>query len=142
MVALTHKSLLRRWRETGKSEEELAAEREAVSRRLRHIVKAMPCGIAGDQDPKERRRSARKDVRLKGRLLTENLSQVDCEIVNLSADGARIAIAEGIEMTQFVELTFVKSGFVRKARVAWGHNNEYGLAFAAGEQISVEDAAA
>lgn len=140
MVAPTHRSFLRPWREAEKSEEDLAAEREAVSRRLRQIVKAMPCGAT---DPKDRRRgSVRKDVSLKGRLLLENLRQVSCDIVNLSADGARIVIADEIEMTQFVELTFVKSGVVRKARIAWGHKNEFGLAFAAGERLSEEDAAA
>lgn len=115
-----------------KDEAEIAADHALVEKRLARIANPAPAASSLQSgDILQPRKSPRKPVYLKAQLRTENYTRIRCHVVDLSADGARVALDADHEVTPFVTLKFERSGVAKKARVAWRHNNELGLAFKA-----------
>jgi len=133
MVVHAHKIFFRAARQK-EAEQERAAERALVAERLAGIAKS--AGGPETDKPPERRKSERKSVFLQAQLITESLDCIHCNVVDLSADGARIALAGNHDVSRYVTLKYERSGITKKARVAWRHNNELGLAFRADEKTS------
>ncbi len=140
MADLSHTGFRGNGRQNQKSEAELAAEREAVNRRLADIVNTKPpAALSGLFDENEcRRRQPRKSVFRLARIFVNKIDSVRCVVINLSADGARVSIEGDFDMPQFVVLKFEESGIKKKARVAWQHQNEFGLSFLRKEKTEEE----
>ncbi len=139
MADLSHTSF-RRSRQNHKSDAELAVEREAVNRRLAGIINAKPVTtppeFTGAQE--NRRRQPRKTTFKLARIFVNKIDSIRCVVINLSADGARISIEGEFDMPQFVVLKFEETGIQKKARVAWQHENEFGLSFLRTEKTEAE----
>jgi PilZ domain len=139
MADLSHTSF-RRSRQNSKSEAESAVEREAVNRRLAGIINAKPVAtppeFAGAQE--NRRRQPRKTTFKLARIFVNKIDSIRCVIINLSADGARISIEGDFDMPQYVVLKFEETGIKKKARIAWRHENEFGLSFLREEKTEAE----
>ncbi len=139
MADLSH-TTFRRSRQNKKSEAEIAVEREAVNRRLAGIINAKPVAVppefAGEE--KNRRSQPRKTVFKLARVFVNKIDSIRCVIVNLSADGARISIEGEFDMPQYVVLMFEETGIKKKARIAWQHENEFGLSFLRKEKTEAE----
>jgi PilZ domain len=139
MADLSHTSF-RRSRQNAKSEAEVAVEREAVNRRLAGIINAKPVAtppeFAGAQE--NRRREPRKTTFKLARIFVNKIDSIRCVIINLSADGARISIEGDFDMPQYIVLKFEETGIQKKARIAWQHENEFGLSFLREEKTEAE----
>jgi hypothetical protein len=81
--------------------------------------------------PAERRTYPRRELELTSRVYFEPGNRtVECVIRNLSADGARIVLADPTILPTNVAL-FVEPGACRNARVRWRIGLEAGLQFTA-----------
>jgi|GEM_PF-1540339 len=140
MADLSHTGFRSNERANQKSEADLAAEREAINHRLAGIVNAKPLPVPPEFADKTecQRRTPRKSVFKLARIFVNKIDSVRCVVINLSADGARISIEGEFNMPPFVVLKFEESGIKKKARVAWQHNNEFGLSFLRKEKIEIE----
>lgn len=139
MVVHAYKMFFRTARQK-KAEEALAAERALVAERLEGIAKSAAASSDADGNTlPERRDDERQSVYLQAQLITEGLNCIHCNVVDLSADGARVVLAGDDDVTRFVTLQYERSGITKKARVAWRHKNELGLAFRADEKTSEDD---
>jgi PilZ domain-containing protein len=137
MADLSHTSF-RRSRQNPKSEAEIAVEREAVNRRLAGIINAKPVAIPPEFAGEDKRRQPRKTVFKLARIFVNKIDSIPCVIINLSADGARISIEGDFDMPQYIVLKFEETGIKRKARIAWQHENEFGLSFLREEKTEAE----
>ena len=118
--------------ERQKTQAETAEDRALVERRLESISKSIAAVMPEATDGRiKRRKSPRKSVFLQARLITESLTRIRCQVIDLCADGARVVLDRDHDVTPFVTLRFDRSGVTRKARVAWRYQNELGLAFRA-----------
>ena len=52
-----------------------------------------------------------------------------CDLVNLSENGCCVSAREAAELPEVVEIAFPRRGEVRRARVIWRRDFEYGLHF-------------
>jgi PilZ domain-containing protein len=139
MADLSHTSF-RRSRQNPKSEAEIAVEREAVNRRLAGIINAKPVATPPEfaSAQENRRRQPRKTTFKLARIFVNKIDSIRCVIINLSADGARISIEGDFDMPQYVVLKFEETGIQKKARIAWQHENEFGLSFLREEKTKAE----
>ncbi len=137
MADLSHTSF-RRSRQDHKSEAEIAVEREAVNRRLARIINAKPVSASPEFAGEDKRRQPRKTVFKLARIFVNKIDSIACVIINLSADGARISIENEFDMPQYVVLKFEETGIQKKARIAWQHENEFGLSFLREEKTEAE----
>ncbi len=118
--------------ERQKTQAEIDEDRALVERRLEGISKSVAAVMpAATEGRIQQRRNPRKSVFLQARLITESLTRIRCQVIDLSADGARVVLDRDHDVTPFVTLRFDRSGVARKARVAWRYQNELGLAFRA-----------
>ena len=90
-------------------------------------------------DNQERRRAERKSVLKLARVYVNKIDYRRCVILNLSADGARIAFEEECELPTHIVLKFEQSGVKKLARIAWQHKNEFGLSFQKAEEEDLKD---
>ncbi|VAW05030.1 hypothetical protein MNBD_ALPHA05-1105 [hydrothermal vent metagenome] len=137
MADLSHTSF-RRSRQNPKSEAEIAVEREAVNRRLAGIINAKPVATPPEFAGEDKRRQPRKTTFKLARIFVNKIDSIRCVIINLSADGARISIEGDFDMPQYVVLKFEETGIQKKARIAWQHENEFGLSFLREEKTEAE----
>jgi hypothetical protein len=75
---------------------------------------------------REPRRSFHKHVKIAGRDLT---SLEDCEVIDISAAGARISAPPLSTIPDAIFLVFVKEQLVREAEVRWRKHGELGIVF-------------
>ena len=121
-------------------DEDIAADQEAVARRLDQIKKAKPLLRAAALEPGSHHpRQDRKAVFRQAKLFTSKAEYLPCKVINLSADGAGVELEKDYELPAMVTLTFEESHVSRKARIAWQHNNELGLAFIREEKSEEEE---
>ena len=57
------------------------------------------------------------------------LPVIDCTIINLSADGAQVAVPPGVEMPQVFQLQIDSSRILGAAEVVWRQDNRVGVRF-------------
>lgn len=139
MSNIAHKTFQRR---SGKPIEDAgaSADMEAVRRRLAALAQTKPASLT---DGVERRTGPeRKKVYKAAKIYLTTVDFIACTVLDLSADGARISITEEQSLPQFIELRFDDSGVQKKARIAWQHQNEFGLSFMRVERVDPEDNAA
>ena len=77
----------------------------------------------------ERRKSARSRVLKDAKLVVGNSSVIDCVVRNVTNAGARVQIANTIELPEAFGLTFDGGYTVRPCRIAWRTLTETGLEF-------------
>ena len=65
-----------------------------------------------------------------GRVVLSELISVDCEIQDWTVMGARVRLAERIQLPILFDLMILPSGQVRQVRLVWQHGTEAGLRFA------------
>jgi hypothetical protein len=133
MVIQAHKFFFGGAQRRKNEEAEAEQARALVGERLAGIARSAsaPPAAADLEDGPERRDNRRKTVFMEAQIVTADLICIPCDVLDLSADGARIAFTESRDLSSFVTLQFKRSGVTKKARVAWRHKNEVGLAFRA-----------
>ena len=57
------------------------------------------------------------------------LPVIDCKIVNLTEDGARLIAPTGVEMPQIFQLQIDSSRILGAAEVMWRNENQIGVRF-------------
>ena len=78
----------------------------------------------------ERRGPERVPVNWQGTLMVEHLGQaVECAILDITADGARVSIREALRLPKAVKLCFARTGELIEAEVAWQLGFDLGLRF-------------
>jgi len=77
----------------------------------------------------ERRKVARSRVLKGAKVIIGSASTIDCVVRNVTNSGARIAIANTIELPESLGLTFDGGFTVRPCRVAWRSVTETGVQF-------------
>lgn len=107
--------------------------KDRLSERLAAIKSAAPTITDGRiPPPKSSRRPEREKreaVFRPGKIYLSKTDQVRCVIRNVSDGGAYVHL-EGMQpLPPIVMLRFEQTGIVKKARVAWQHEIEAGLAF-------------
>ena len=122
MADLSHKSFRYPLGTTGKTDEEVAAAREFVSKRLAAITSAKPVKTQVERAP-------RKPVYKLAKLFISKIDSVRCVVVNLSADGAKVTLEGAYDLPDVVVLRFEQTGVKKKARIAWRQDRDIGLSF-------------
>jgi hypothetical protein len=77
----------------------------------------------------ERRKLSRSRVLKGAKLIIGSASTIDCVVRNVTNSGARIQIANTIELPKSLGLTFDGGYTVRACRVAWRSMIETGVQF-------------
>jgi hypothetical protein len=77
----------------------------------------------------ERRKSARSRVLKSAKLVLGRSSIIDCVVRNLTNTGARIQIANTVELPRDFEMTFDGGHSIRPCRLIWRSVTETGVEF-------------
>lgn len=77
----------------------------------------------------ERRKSARSRVFKDAKLIVGTYSVIDCIVFNVTNSGARIQIANTVELPGILDLTFDGGYTIRSCRIAWRTLTETGVEF-------------
>ncbi len=101
-----------------------------IAERISSIAAARPV-IAADPAPKppSKKREHRRPVYRHGQLRIAGGVMVDCIIVDVSLNGARVELDSAFSLPEFVLLKTVMTGDRRRARVVWKSRNSAGLSF-------------
>ncbi|MEZ5892149.1 MAG: hypothetical protein R3C58_03255 [Parvularculaceae bacterium] len=106
---------------------------DRISDRLAAIKKSAPTvTVARIPEPKKGRRAdraSRDPVFRPGKVYLSKTDVLRCVIRNVSDTGAYIHLEGAHTLPPVVVLRFDQTGVVKKARVAWQHDIEAGLAF-------------
>jgi len=78
---------------------------------------------------KDRRKSARSRVLKGAKIVLGNSSVIDCVVRNVTNGGARIQIANTVELPEALGLTFDGGYSIRPCRIAWRTITETGVQF-------------
>jgi hypothetical protein len=110
----------------------MAKKNDRIAERLAAIKSAAPTIThAGIPEAKRRAptRAQREPVFKPGKIYLSKTNHLRCVIRNVSDSGAYVHM-EGIHpLPTIVVLRFDQTGVVKKARVAWQHETEAGLAY-------------
>ena len=77
----------------------------------------------------ERRRYPRSRVLKTAKLVVGRSSLLNCVVRNLTNVGARIAIANTVELPENLEMTFDGGRSLRRCRLVWRNLNTMGVEF-------------
>lgn len=77
----------------------------------------------------ERRKSGRSRVLKGAKLVLGQASIIDCVVRNLTNSGARIQIANTVDLPQDFEMTFDGGHSIRQCRLVWRSVTETGVEF-------------
>lgn len=101
-----------------------------ITERILTIAAAQPV-IAADPPPKpaSKKREQRRPVYRHGQLRIAGGVMVDCIIVDVSPNGARVELDSAFALPEVVLLKTVMTGESRRARVVWKNRNSAGLSF-------------
>ena len=77
----------------------------------------------------ERRKSGRSRVLKSAKLVLGHASIIDCVVRNLTNNGARIQIANTVDLPQAFEMTFDGGHSIRPCRLVWRSVTETGVEF-------------
>ncbi|HZP68301.1 MAG TPA: PilZ domain-containing protein [Pseudolabrys sp.] len=77
----------------------------------------------------ERRKSVRSRVLKSAKLVLGHSSIIDCVVRNLTNTGARIQIANTVDLPQAFEMTFDGGRSIRPCRLVWRTVTETGVEF-------------
>ena len=85
----------------------------------------------------ERRRVPRLKSLLRGRVYFNNRSStVECLVRDISADGARLALADDVTIPDVVELYVPQKDQFFRSHVIWRRDGEAGIAFSVSERLA------
>jgi PilZ domain len=83
----------------------------------------------------ERRRLSRRTVHIPAKIQLGD-SLLDCAVLDISANGARIVLKDPSDIPQFFSIFMTQAGtYVRQCRLVWQSNLEAGLEFVASESV-------
>lgn len=77
----------------------------------------------------ERRKSTRSRVLKSAKLVVDRSSIIDCVVRNLTNKGARIQIANKVDLPKDFEMTFDGGYSIRQCRLVWRTVTETGVEF-------------
>lgn len=77
----------------------------------------------------ERRKVTRSRVLKGAKIIIGSASTIDCVVRNVTNSGARIQIANTVDLPETLDLTLDAGFTIRPCRVAWRSVNETGLQF-------------
>jgi hypothetical protein len=77
----------------------------------------------------ERRKSARSRILKSAKLILGRTSIIDCAVRNLTNTGARIQVANTVNLPQDFEMTFDGGHSIRPCRLVWRTVTETGVEF-------------
>ena len=77
----------------------------------------------------ERRKSTRSRVLKSAKLVVARSSIIDCVVRNLTNKGARIQIANSVDLPKDFEMTFDGGYSIRQCRLIWRTVTETGVEF-------------
>ena len=77
----------------------------------------------------ERRRVTRSRVLKGAKIIIGSASTIDCVVRNVTNSGARIQIANTVDLPETLDLTLDAGFTIRPCRVAWRSVTESGLQF-------------
>lgn len=77
----------------------------------------------------ERRKSARSRILKSAKLIFGRTSIIDCAVRNLTNTGARIQVANTVNLPQDFEMTFDGGHSIRPCRLVWRTVTETGVEF-------------
>ncbi|NWG91572.1 MAG: PilZ domain-containing protein [Parvularculaceae bacterium] len=101
-----------------------------IAQRLAAIAAARPITLApATASAASGRREPRRAVYRHGRLVVAGGVEVDCIIVDVSDNGARVQLPGATGLPEFVLLKTVVTGSVKRARVVWRSDSAAGLSF-------------
>lgn len=106
------------------------ASRRQIADRLASIAAAKPVSAPPEVKPADARQASRRDVYRLARLVVAGGVSVNCLILDLSADGARIELDGAAGIPDYVILKTAATGETRRARVCWRSAKSAGLSFA------------
>lgn len=108
----------------------MAKTPQRITERILTIAAAQPV-IAADPPPKpgSKKRERRRPVYRHGQLRIAGGVMVECIIVDVSPNGARVELDSAFALPEYVLLKTVMTGEKRRARVVWKSRNAAGLSF-------------
>ena len=108
----------------------MADNTERIARRIASIASAKPVAfVSPPSKPESKRKDQRRAVYRHGRLTVAGGVKVDCIIVDVSENGARIELDGASALPDIVLLSTVMTGEKKRARVVWRRENTAGLSF-------------
>lgn len=108
----------------------MAANFDKMAQRLASIAAAKPVlVVAPPPKAPPRRKETRQSVYRHGRLTVAGGVRLDCIIVDISPNGARVELDGASSLPDLLTLKIVMTGETRRARVAWKRDNSAGLTF-------------
>lgn len=109
-----------------------------IAQRLASIASALRAGASPSREEPERRQEqpARRTVYVPARIFLEDFRSVNCVIVDISENGARILIGGDVSLPQSLKLKTLHDGRFRRARLVWQRNRDAGISFAMEKRIN------
>lgn len=108
-----------------------------MAQRLASIAAARPISAAPQSaGAKSGRSEPRRAVYRHGRLVVAGGVEVDCVIVDVSENGARVQLDGASGLPEFVLLKTVVTGAVKRARVVWRSESAAGLSFRVDQKMT------
>jgi hypothetical protein len=108
-----------------------------IAQRLASITSARPISAPPQSAKAESGRcEPRRAVYRHGRLVVASGVEVDCIIVDVSENGARVQLGGATGLPEFVLLKTVVTGAVRRARVVWRSESAAGLSFRVDQKLT------
>lgn len=107
----------------------MAPKIDRLAQRIASIAARPVAAIAPPAKPGSKRQDERRPVYRQGRLTVAGGVKIDCIIVDVSENGARVELDGAESLPDFVMLKVVMTGEIRRARVAWKRDTAAGLAF-------------
>ena len=105
---------------------------EKMARRLAALTSAKRPEApppAPKKKDEEERAEPRRGVYRPGKLIVTGGLDLDCMIVDLSANGARIHLDGADALPEFLTLRVILTGAMKRARVVWRRDKSAGLSF-------------
>ncbi|MGD9800078.1 MAG: PilZ domain-containing protein [Parvularculaceae bacterium] len=105
---------------------------DKMARRLAALASARRLAVptpAPKKKVEEERAETRRGVYRPGRLIVTGGLELDCMIVDLSANGARLHLDGADALPEFLTLRVVSTGALKRARVVWRREHSAGLSF-------------
>lgn len=108
----------------------MANKADRIAQRVASIAAAKPIvAAAPPPSPGSKRQETRRPVYRHGRLTVAGGVKIDCIVVDISDNGARIELDGAGSLPDFVLLKIVMTGETRRARVVWKRDNSAGLSY-------------
>lgn len=108
----------------------MANDRDRIAQRLATLSAAKPLTAP---PPAKKSASSRSEERRKvyrhGKLVISGQVDIDCMIVDWSANGARVLLQGAAALPEYLTLKVIATGEWKRARVAWRSDSAAGVSF-------------